>query len=212
MTIKAKNELVRFARLLHQHGYTAALDGNLSVRLSDGRLLATRSGCHKGLMTSDDVLLLDESGKKLQGDGEPTSEIAMHLACYAARDAVRAVIHAHPPHAIAATLVGVSLQAPILPEAVIALGAVPTLPYERTGTTDLADSVEGAIWGHPAVMLERHGSVTVGTSLLDAFCNLESLEHTAKILLLAHGVRQPDELPAAEVEALQRIGAVRRLL
>ncbi len=202
--------LIECARRLYERGYTVGLDGNLSTRLADGRILATRSGTHKGMLTRRDILTHAPTGEVLDGDGDPTSELPLHLACYRARPDANAVLHAHPPHAVAATLAGISLVEPMLPEAIISLGAIPTLPYTQTGTDDLARQVEGAVWRHPAVMLERHGAVTIGADLLDAFCNLETLEHTARILLLAHAAGKPRALDANEVDRLLAIGRKRR--
>jgi len=185
------------------------MDGNLSARLTDQLILCTRASCHKGLLTDDDLVIVDLNGAKVRGSGSPTSEVALHLACYRARPDVEAIIHAHPPTCIAHTVAGVSMAQCVLPEVVLTLGQIPTLDYERTGTDALAAKVGEAITSHDAVMMDRHGAVCVGRDLLTAFCNLETMEHTAKILLAARQLGAVQTLPTEEARALRTLGLAR---
>lgn len=204
-----RRALLRFSRLCYERHLLVGLDGNLSVRLNDAALLCTRAGCHKGMLEDDDLVVMDFRGKKLRGRGEPTSEMAMHLACYEARPDVEAVVHAHPPTCVAFTVAGVSLAQCVLPEVVLTMGSIPTLEYQRTGTSELAVLVGDAIRSHDAVMMDRHGAVTVGRDLLEAFCKLETMEHTAKVLLAARQLGQVRELPADEAQELRAMGLAR---
>ena len=147
-----RRELIRTARLCYERNLLVAMDGNLSVILDDGNVLATKAGCHKGLLTDDDLVVIDRRGNKLRGEGDPTSEMSMHLACYDARPDVRAVVHAHPPISVAFTLAGVSMARCVLPEVVLTLGVIPTLDYRTTGTWDLAAIVGEHIRAHDAVL------------------------------------------------------------
>ena len=183
-----------------------ARDGNLSVRLRDDLFLCTRTGCHKGLLGDEDLLVVDGQGRVVRGRGAPTSEMAMHLACYAARPDVEAVIHAHPPTAVALTLAGVSLERCVLPEVVLTVAAIPTLPYRTTGTPALAEQVGEAAARHDAMVLERHGAVALGASLLEAFSRLETLEHLAKITKAAYDLGAVAELDPAEAVRLREHG------
>ena len=185
------------------------MDGNLSARLTDQLILCTRAGCHKGLLVDDDLVVIDISGNRVRGIGPPTSEMALHLACYRSRPDVEAIVHAHPPTAIAHTVAGVSMAQCVLPEVVLTLGSIPTLPYERTGTDTLAAQVGEAMIEHDAVMMDRHGAVCVGKDLLTAFCNLETLEHTAKILLAARQLGEVQQLDSAEAASLRKMGLQR---
>jgi len=202
-------ELLRIAHLCYERRLLVAMDGNLSVRLSDELVLCTKAGCHKGFLTDDDLVVVDLDGNHVRGPGRPTSEMAMHLAAYRIRSDVEAVVHAHPPMCVAFTVAGVSMARCVLPEVVLTLGAVPTLPYETTGTTDLAELVGEAIATHDAVMMDRHGAVCVGTSLLDAFCKLETMEHTAQIMKWARDLGAMQELDPAEAVKLRRMGLKR---
>lgn len=206
---RLRQQLVQFGRLAYDRHLLVALDGNLSVRLGDGLVLATRSGVHKGLMTEDDLVVVDGGGRKLRGQGVPTSEMALHLACYRERPDVEAIIHAHPPVAVACTIAGVPLSRCVLPEVVLTLGSVPTLPYATTGTSDLAEQVGAAARSYDAVLLERHGAVCLGATLEEAFCRLETLEHLALITKSAHDLGGMGDLPPEEAAHLRRMGLQR---
>jgi L-fuculose-phosphate aldolase len=204
-----RDELLRIGALCYERHLLVALDGNLSVRLSDELILCTQAGCHKGMLTDDHLVVIDLDGKKVRGLGEPTSEMAMHLACYRERPDVEAVVHAHPPTCIAFTVAGVSMARCVLPEVVLTLGAVPTITYETTGTALLAGKVGEAVRSNDAVMMDRHGAVCVGTSLLDAFCKLETMEHMAKIMKAARDLGGIQDLPAEESIKLRAMGLKR---
>ena len=133
----------------------------------------------------------------------------MHLACYDARPDVRAVVHAHPPISVAFTVAGVSMAQCVLPEVVLTLGSIPTLDYRTTGTQDLASLVGQHIRAHDAVLMDRHGAVCVGTNLLEAFCRLEIMEHTALITKSARDLGQVQELPPEEASHLRQMGLKR---
>ena len=202
-------DLVRFARLTYERRLLVAMDGNLSVRLSDELVLCTKAGCHKGFLTDDDLVIIDMQGDKVRGSGSPTSEMAMHLAAYRARPDIEAVVHAHPPMCVAFTVAGVSMARCVLPEVVLTLGSVPTLPYETTGTTELASLVGEALVDHDAVMMDRHGAVCVGSTLLDAFCKLETMEHTAQIMKWARDLGAMQTLDPEEAVKLRSLGLKR---
>jgi L-fuculose-phosphate aldolase len=200
-----KEEIVRICGMLHRKNYLAATDGNVSVRLGD-RLLTTPSGVHKGYMAADQVITVDLAGNVLEGEGRPTSEIRMHLLAYELRPDVAAVVHAHLPYATACTLAGISLLEPILPEVVITLGGIPTTPYATPGTEEVPEAIREFIQGFDALLLSRHGAMTVGRDVMDAYNKMEKLEHTARVVLAARLQGPVPPLPPAEVEKLRRLG------
>ncbi len=202
-------EIVRFSHLCYQRNLLVAMDGNLSALLPDGNILCTKAGCHKGFLTDDDLVVIDRQGRKLRGKGNPTSEMAMHLACYQERPDVRAVVHTHPPISIAFTIAGVSMARCVLPEVVLTLGTVPTVQYETTGTLALADKIRPYIRNYDAILMDRHGAVCVGGSLLEAFCRLETMEHTALITKTARDLGNVRELPPDEAVHLRKMGLLR---
>jgi L-fuculose-phosphate aldolase len=200
-----KEDIVRVCRMLHRKNYLAATDGNVSVRLGD-RVLTTPSGINKGLMEAYQVITVDLTGRVLAGEGTPTSEIRMHLLAYELRPEISAVVHAHLPYATACTLAGVSLLEPILPEVVITLGGIPTAPYATPGSEAVAEAIRDFIQEYDAILLSRHGAMTVGRDVTDAYNKMEKLEHTARVMLAARLQGRVTPLPAAEVEKLRRLG------
>ena len=200
-----KEDIVRVCRMLHRKNYLAATDGNVSVRLED-RVLTTPSGINKGLMEAYQVITVDLTGRVLAGEGTATSEIRMHLLAYELRPEISAVVHAHLPYATACTLAGVSLLEPILPEVVITLGGIPTAPYATPGSEAVAEAIRDFIREYDAILLSRHGAMTVGRDVTDAYNKMEKLEHTARVMLAARLQGAVTPLPAAEVEKLRRLG------
>lgn len=189
-------------RRMYERGYIAALDGNVSVRLSERRILATPAGAAKGELDPADLVVTDPEGRVLGGSGRPSTELRVHLAAYRLRPDVHAVVHAHPPAAVAHSLAGVSLTPTVIPETVYTLGTIAATDYGTPGTPELAQRMEDALRCHDAVLMERHGTVTLGADLWQAYHRLESLEHTARILYMARTLGPVEPLPAAEVEKL----------
>ncbi|MEL6343440.1 MAG: class II aldolase/adducin family protein [Myxococcota bacterium] len=204
-----RRDLIRFGQLCYERNLLVAMDGNLSARLPSGHILCTKAGCHKGFLKDEDLVVINLAGEKLRGAGRPTSEMAMHLACYRARPDVHAVVHAHPPLSVAFTIAGVSMARCVLPEVVLTLGVIPTIEYATTGTRTLADRVGEAIVDHDAVLMDRHGAVCVGRDLLEAFCRLETMEHTALITKTARDLGQVRDLPPDEAVRLRSMGLKR---
>ncbi len=204
-----RKQLLQIAHLCYERRLLVAMDGNLSVLLPSGDVLCTRAGCHKGLLTDDDLLVVDRRGNKLRGSGTPTSELKMHLACYDERPDIRAVVHAHPPISVAFTIAGISLARCVLPEVVLTLGTIPTVEYETTGTDALAARIGPWIREHDAILMDRHGAVCVGRDLLTAFCNLETMEHTALITKTARDLGGARDLPPDEATKLRQMGLLR---
>jgi L-fuculose-phosphate aldolase len=200
-----KQDIVCICRMLHKKNYLAATDGNVSARLGD-RVFVTPSGVHKGLLEAEQVLTVDPEGRVLAGEGRPTSEIRMHLLAYELRPDVAAVVHAHLPYATACTLAGIDLLEPILPEVVITLGGIPTAAYATPGSEEVPESIRGFLREYDAILLSRHGAITVGGDVRDAYGKMEKLEHTARVVLAARLQGQLAPLPPAEVEKLRRLG------
>lgn len=203
---RLRAEMLRVGHQLYARNLLVALDGNLSALLADGSVLCTRAGCHKGFLTDEDLIVVDRQGKKLRGQGGPTSEIWMHLACYEERPDCKAVVHAHPPISVAFTIAGVSMARCVLPEVVLTLGTVPTVDYQTTGTHALADAIRPHVRTHDAILMDRHGAVCLGGSLFEAFCRLETMEHTALITKLARDLGGARELPPEEAVKLRQLG------
>lgn len=192
-------------RRMWEKNFVAATDGNISVRLDDHRYLCTPSGVSKATMDPRDLLIADAQGNRLEGDGRVTTEFLTHLACYEERPDVQAVVHAHPPKAIGFTLAGISLADCVLPEVVYSIGGVPTTRYATPATGEGSEVIRDLIRNCDALMLDRHGAVTVGVDLIDAYFKMEKIEHAADSLLTAHLLGRVRTLEAEEIEKLYRV-------
>ena len=183
--LEARRQIVYYSHKVHAGGYVSATDGNLSVRLDEEHVLITPSSLRKEDMTVDAPLVINLDGEPVADTRRPSTEHKVHLEAYRQRPDVQAVIHAHPPKAIAFTIANAPLDTCVLPEVVVTLGEVPVAPYAAPSTEALPESMRELIRGSDALMLARHGSVTVGGDLSDAFKKLEKLEHNAEILIWA---------------------------
>ncbi|MGH9571462.1 MAG: class II aldolase/adducin family protein [Candidatus Angelobacter sp.] len=197
-----RHDLVEFGRMLHNQGYVAATDGNLSVRIDDERLMVTPTGFSKGMMQPEDMVIVDLEGRKLSGCCNPSSEIVMHLTIYRMRPDVGAVVHAHPCTATAFASAGLALDEPLCSEIVITLGAVPLAPYATTGTTELSESLKPFIPAHNAILMANHGVVTYWQNLRQAYLRMESVEHYARIVLAARQLGSARSLNGRQLEEL----------
>lgn len=197
-----RQSIVEVGRMMDSKGWIAANDGNISVRLDGGLILSTPAGVGKGRMRPEDLVVVDMSGKKVEGTRECSSEIAMHLAVYQIRPDVKAVVHAHPPVATGHAAAGKALNLAVLPEMIVMLGCVPLAEYGLPGTPELLRPMRPLIPNHDAILMGNHGAVAFGRNLDEAFFRLETVEHGARISLVAELLGGPRVLPRVEVDKL----------
>lgn len=198
---RARREIVRVGELMYGRGYVVSSDGNVSVRLPDGRIVATPTQTSKGRMTEDSLALTDLDGRPLN-DRRASSELAMHLLIYRERTDVSAVCHAHPPHGSAFAVAGLAIDQPILSEVILTLGCVPLAEYGTPSTEELTEAMRPLVKHHNALLMANHGAVAYGADVWQAFDRLETLEHTAKIAVLARALGGPRNLPPEAIEKL----------
>ena len=204
MTIESlRSDIVEVGRRMYARGYTASNDGNISVRIGDDRLLMTPKSVCKGFMTPDMMCVTDLSGKKLEGDRDPSSEMLMHLEVYRQRADVRAVVHAHPPTATGFAVAGIPLDRAVLAEVLTTLGSIPIAEYATPSTSELPAAVSKYIKVHDGMLLANHGALTVGADLFSAYYKMETIEHFAKISLVARLLGREHVIAREEVERLQ---------
>ena len=188
--------------MLHERGFIAACDGNLSVRLDRHRVLVTPTAMSKGMMKSADLVIVDMAGRKLEGRREVTSEIGMHLLIYRMRPDIHGIVHAHPRTATGFAAAGIALDQPLVCEVVIGLGQIPLAPYGTPGTPELAATLEPLIPDFDAILMANHGVVTYGADLQSAYMKMETVEHFAQIALVSHLLGRQQPLEGAEIEKL----------
>lgn len=198
-----RHAIVDIGRRLYERGYIVATDGNVSVRLPDGqRILATPTGVCKGFLAADMLTIVDLEGRKLEGRLNPSSELAMHLAIYRGRPDVQAVVHAHPPCGTGFAAAGMALDQPLVSEVVLTLGCIPLARYGTPSTSELVEAIAPYIAHYDALLLENHGALTYGPDLETAYFRMETLEHFARISLVAKLLGREKPLPPDAVEKL----------
>src|SRR5580692_4780367 len=197
-----REDIVEVGKLMFQKGWVAANDGNISIRLDAERILSTPTGISKGMMQPDDLIVVGPGGNKISGRRERTTEIAMHLKIYELRPDVRAVVHAHPPVTTGFATAGRALNMALLPEVVIGLGCVPLAAYGLPGTPELTEPMIPLIPKHDALLMANHGAVCYGEDVFQAYFRMETMEHFARITLVAELLGGPNVLPREEVDKL----------
>ena len=198
-----KSKVIEIGKRLHRLGLVASADGNISARRFEDFFLITGRGAALGFLTEDQIVEVDLEGKLVKpGPLEPSSETLMHAEIYRQRPDVGAVVHAHPPYAVAFSVAGLTYDWRIIPEAIYYLGPVAQVPYATPGTPDSTRAVKDFIRDHDVLLLARHGAVTMGRDLEDAYFKMEKLEHAAKTVFLAHQLGKPEPLPDDEVEMI----------
>src|SRR5437764_3603548 len=199
---KHREEIVRYGRTLHEKGFVAAMDGNLSVRLRQDRILVTPTGLSKGSMRPADLVIVDLEGKQVAGRRHVTSEIGMHLMIYRTRADVKAIVHAHPPTATEFAAAGIALTEPLVCEVVMGLGCIPLARYGTPGTSELAQTLEPYVPDYDAILMSNHGVVAYGDSLEHAYMKMETVEHFAQIALVTHLLGRQQPLSGVDIEKL----------
>lgn len=200
---ETRSQIIRFSHRMDSKGWVANHDGNITVKLPDGRLAATPTARFKGDLVEDYIIELDSSGKKVAGSGNPFSELSLHLKAYATRSDVQAVVHAHPPFATAAGCANQEMLTWAIPEAVVSLGSgIPLVALGLPNSPALMSEYESLLPYYDAVMVGGNGVFAWGTSLEQAFLRVELVEHLAKILVSAVKLGGPKLLSEADVASL----------
>ncbi len=181
-----REDIVRFGRMLHQRGYIAATDGNLSVRLEDDTVLSTPTGMSKGMLEPEDLVVVDLKGKRVTGRRQVSSEIGMHLLIYSLRPDTNGIVHAHPPTATGYAAAGLPLNQALVSEIVLSLGCIPLARYATPGTPELVEALQPLVPQYDAILMANHGVVTYGDDLPRAYMKMETVEHFAQIALVTH--------------------------
>jgi L-fuculose-phosphate aldolase len=196
-------DIVEAGRRLYARAYIASNDGNISARLDDRRLIATPKSVSKGFMTPDMMVVVDYEGRKVSGERDPSTELPMHLEIYRNRPDVGAVVHAHPPLATGFAVAGIPLTRAVLAEVITTLGSIPIAEYGTPSTSELPDAVRKYIKAHDGMLLANHGAVTCGPDVMSAYFKMETIEHFAKISLVARLLGRENLISREEVERLQ---------
>lgn len=201
-----REKIVEICKTLNLKNMLAAADGNISVRLSDNEILITPSGKNKARITPEDIAVITLDNRVLSGN--PSSERLMHLEVYRRCEKAKAVVHAHPPTAIALSVARPEwkeLPSDALSEVILAVGTVPIANYARPGTQDMGDVLAPHLPKCRVMILARHGALSWGEDLEEAYNGMERLEHSCVILKMAEELGGITSLPSSEVRYLHEL-------
>ena len=184
---KVRDEIVDVGKSLFDRGLTAGSTGNISVRLSDGRMLMTPTNASLGGLDPARLSCFSAHGVHESGDN-PTKEAFLHQCMYCGKDGRRAVVHLHSTYSVAVSILRHVNERDVMPPLtayyVMRVGFLPLVPYFPPGAEALAAAVGAAAADHHAVLMANHGPVVAGKTLKDAQYATEELEETAKLFML----------------------------
>lgn len=206
--LKERQQVLDAVQRIVAGGLVSGASGNVSRRIAtpNGELFAvTASRVPYHRFGIDDVLVVDAEIDPVVGDGIPSSESLAHMAVYAARPDVGAVIHTHSVYASAFAVAAQPIPC-VLDEQVVFLGgAVAVAEYGASASQRLADNAVAALGDRAAVLLKHHGVLGVGSDLEEAVAVVDLVERVAKVRLLSMQLGAAHELPAPVVSAEQLV-------
>lgn len=203
-----KNErkaVARFMRRLYRQGLTTTSGGNVSMRISDEIIIITPSATDKGRMKWKEVGIMTLSGENLTPELKPSIENEMHLSIYRKKNEISAIVHAHPLFASAFTAMKCKIDTNLTAEAKAICGDPCIIPYALMGTRELAEKASNNIHKADILLLENHGIIAVGSSLLQAFDRLEVLENAAKMTLIVEMKGRKKPLSRSRIQELEKL-------
>lgn len=186
MNQEQSKKIIEVCQRLYQRNMLAGADGNVSVRISNSEILITPSGKPKAFLNTDEMAMMDLTGKVLVGN--VSSEYKMHLAVFQEMSEAKVVIHAHPPTAVAWSVARPTLtELPnsALSELVLNVGRIPIIPFAMPGSMDMGDYVRPFLKDNRVMILARHGALSWGETFTEALNGMERIEHAAEILMKA---------------------------
>ncbi len=202
--LNPKEQIAEILSRIYRYGLTTTSGGNISMRDEAGNIWITPSAVDKGSLTAEDIVFIDTKGRSA-GPHRPSSELPFHQAIYRERSDIRAIIHAHPPVLVAFSLIKRVPNTKIIPQAYHVCGKVALAPYESPGSEALGNSIAGQFKnGANSVIMENHGTVVGGTTLLDTFARFETLEFCAHTEAQASFLGNVSELDDHQIKRFHR--------
>lgn len=200
---EGRKEVARFMRRLYNQGLTTTSGGNISMRLPDDIVLITPSATDKGRMKWKDVGILTMAGENLTSELKPSMETEMHLSIYRKMENIKAIVHAHPVFATSFTAMRREINTALTAEACVILGEPGFGPYALMGTDGLAANVSDFISESEILLLENHGILAVGSTMLQAFDRIEVLEAAARMTVIVELMGRKRELSQSRISELK---------
>ena len=204
MKSSIRSEIVRIGKIMYEKNMVNALEGNISVK--DGeRIYITPASVCKGYLEEEMIVIVNENGEVIEGTYKPTSEMRVHLACYKLRPDISSVIHSHSPYATAYAIANKPIKSSAYPEMIIIFDQIPVLAYGTPSTDEVHAELSKYIDKVDVFLLSRHGILSVGSDLNDAFFKIEAAESIAKTLSIANSLGGEAALPESEIDLLYQM-------
>jgi L-fuculose-phosphate aldolase len=201
---ETRGEIVRVARLLRARGLAVGTSGNVGARLDDGRIAITPSTMDYDELTPEDVVIVEADGSPAEGRRTPSSELPLHVAIFAARPDVTAIVHTHSPFATAFSVARREVPAihyVLAPLVAAGHDGLRVAPYATFGTQELASHAATTLADDNACLLASHGAIAVGRSLVSAYTRAERVEEVAMLAWRAEQIGGAVLLTAEELDA-----------
>lgn len=192
-------------RRLYKKGLTTTSGGNISLKISEEHILITPSATDKGRMKWKEVGIMSMMGENLTPELKPSIEKDLHLNIYKKNTEVSAIIHAHPVFATSFTATRCTINTGLTAEARAICGEPRFVPYALMGSADLAQVTAEHSSDADVLLLENHGILTTGKTLLSAFDKLEVLENAAKMTLIVELTGKKKGLSPSRLRELDRL-------
>jgi L-ribulose-5-phosphate 4-epimerase len=190
---------------LPRNGLVTWTGGNVSGRDQEsGYVVIKPSGMRYEDLRPEHLLVVDMDGNRIEGDLNPSSDMASHLYIYRHRSDVRGVVHTHSPYATAFAALGKPIPVYLTAIADEFGGPIPCGGFALIGGEQIGQEVIKSIGVSPAVLLKNHGVFTVGDSVEAAVKAAVMVEDVARTVWLALQLGQPEEIPAEDVAKLRR--------
>jgi L-fuculose-phosphate aldolase len=178
-----RSQVVEAAREMLRVGLVSGTSGNVSAREGDSVVITPAASSYEQ-MSEEDLVVIGPDGEPGEGDGEPSSEWRVHVAIYAARPDVGAIVHTHSVHATAWSFNDEPLDTGTEEFEAATGGAVLTAPYAPTGSEEIAAAAAEGLGDRNAVLLGRHGVVGVGATAAEALTTCVVVERQAQLAWL----------------------------
>jgi L-fuculose-phosphate aldolase len=200
-----RRDVARFMRRLYRQGLTTTSGGNISQKVSDDIIVITPSATDKGRMKWREVGIMSLEGDNLTPELKPSIEYEMHLSIYRKKNDITAIVHAHPLFASAFTAMKCTIDTNLTAEAKAVCGDPCLVRYALMGTEELASLASDCILKSDILLLENHGVLATGSSLLHAFDKLEVLENAARMTMIVDMAGKKKPLNRSRIRELERL-------
>jgi L-ribulose-5-phosphate 4-epimerase len=196
-------EVYRLNLELPKNHLVAWTSGNVSARdPATGYVVIKPSGVRYEDLRPEQMVIVDQQGRRIQGDLKASSDTASHLYIYRRRPDVNGVVHTHSPYATAFAALGKPIPVYLTAMADEFGGPIPCGRFALIGGEEIGQVVVESIGDSPAVLLKNHGLFTIGPTAEAAVKAAVMVEDAARTVWIALQIGQPAEIPPEDVARL----------